>query len=75
MFILLCGTGVGFSVERQYIDALPTIPADLAPSDDTIVVQDSKRVGLKHTASSSRSYMAVTYHNGTWTRYVQQVRD
>lgn len=42
MFILLCGTGVGFSVERQYIDALPTIPADLAPSDDTIVVQDSK---------------------------------
>ena len=29
MYILLCGTGVGFSVERQYIDRLPEIPEDL----------------------------------------------
>lgn len=42
MFILLCGTGVGFSVERQYISKLPEIPETLFTSEDTIVVKDSK---------------------------------
>ena len=42
MYILLCGTGVGFSVERQYIDKLPEIPEKLFPSQTTIVVRDSK---------------------------------
>ena len=41
MFILLCGTGVGFSVERQYISKLPEVPT-LFQSDTTIVVKDSK---------------------------------
>jgi len=41
MFILLCGTGVGFSVERQYINKLPEIPV-LYHSDTTIIVKDSK---------------------------------
>ncbi len=41
MFILLCGTGVGFSVERQFISKLPEIP-ELFNSDTTIVVKDSK---------------------------------
>tara|TARA_R100000697_G_scaffold86448_1_gene98338 strand:- start:14109 stop:16028 length:1920 start_codon:yes stop_codon:yes gene_type:complete len=41
MFILLCGTGVGFSVERQYISKLPEVPT-LFESDTTIVVKDSK---------------------------------
>jgi len=41
MFILLCGTGVGFSVERQFISKLPEIP-ELFQSDTTIVVKDSK---------------------------------
>ena len=41
MFILLCGTGVGFSVERQYISRLPEIP-QLFDSETTIVVKDSK---------------------------------
>ena len=41
MFILLCGTGVGFSVERQYINKLPEVPV-LYHSDTTIVVKDSK---------------------------------
>ena len=41
MFILLCGTGVGFSVERQFINKLPEIPK-LFQSDTTIVVKDSK---------------------------------
>ena len=42
MFILLCGTGVGFSVERQAISKLPTVPEDLSEVEDVIVVQDSK---------------------------------
>ena len=41
MYILLCGTGVGFSVERQYITKLPEVP-ELFESDTTIVVKDSK---------------------------------
>jgi ribonucleoside-diphosphate reductase alpha chain len=42
MFILLCGTGVGFSVERQAISKLPTVPNELHDNGDTIVVADSK---------------------------------
>ena len=42
MFILLCGTGVGFSVERQSISLLPEIPNTLGQSEDVIAVQDSK---------------------------------
>ena len=41
MFILLCGTGVGFSVERQFIQQLPEIP-ELYDSETMIVVKDSK---------------------------------
>jgi ribonucleoside-diphosphate reductase alpha chain len=42
MFILLCGTGVGFSVERQHINKLPEVPDTLAPSNTVIHVADSK---------------------------------
>ena len=41
MYILLCGTGVGFSVERQYVSKLPEVP-QLFNSDTTVVVKDSK---------------------------------
>ena len=41
MFILLCGTGVGFSVERQFVQQLPEVP-ELYESDTTVVVKDSK---------------------------------
>lgn len=42
LYILMCGTGVGYSVERQYVNKLPHIPAHLEKSDRTIVVGDSK---------------------------------
>lgn len=42
LYILMCGTGVGFSVERHYVDKLPTIAEEFTTSDTTIVVQDSK---------------------------------
>jgi len=42
LYILMCGTGVGFSVERQYVEKLPTIAEQFTNSDTTIMVQDSK---------------------------------
>jgi len=42
MYILMCGTGVGFSVERQYVEKLPTIAEEFTNSDTTIIVEDSK---------------------------------
>ena len=41
MFILLCGTGVGFSVERQYVSKLPEVPT-LTKTQDLVFVEDSK---------------------------------
>ena len=41
MYILLCGTGVGFSVERQFISKLPDVP-ELFQSESVVVVKDSK---------------------------------
>ena len=42
MFILLCGTGVGFSVESSNINKLPEVPDTLFDSEHTIAVHDSK---------------------------------
>jgi len=42
LYILMHGTGVGFSVERQFISKLPEIPSELEEVDATIVVTDSK---------------------------------
>jgi ribonucleoside-triphosphate reductase (thioredoxin) len=56
MFILLCGTGVGFSVERQYISKLPEVP-ELYTSEDVIVVHDSK----EGWAKALRKLIAMLY--------------
>lgn len=42
MFILLCGTGVGFSVESKYTNKLPEVPERLFESEHFITVADSK---------------------------------
>ena len=42
MYILLCGTGVGFSVEKKYTDKLPSIADEFTASDVVIRVADSK---------------------------------
>jgi ribonucleoside-diphosphate reductase alpha chain len=42
MCILMNGTGVGFSVERQYVNKLPEIPDQLFDCDTVITVRDSK---------------------------------
>ena len=42
LYILMCGTGVGFSVERQYVNKLPDLPEELFDTDTMIRVADSK---------------------------------
>ena len=42
LYVLMNGTGVGFSVERQYVSQLPTIADEFHISDTTITVADSK---------------------------------
>ena len=57
MYILLCGTGVGFSVERNYINKLPEVPERLFDSQTTIVVRDSK----EGWAKAFRQLVALLY--------------
>jgi ribonucleoside-diphosphate reductase alpha chain len=57
MYILLCGTGVGFSVEQQYVKQLPEVPDQLFDSQTTISVSDSK----EGWAKSLRQLLALLY--------------
>jgi len=57
MFILLCGTGVGFSVERQYVTKLPNVPETLNKIEEVYKVQDSK----EGWAKSLRKLMTTLY--------------
>ena len=43
MYILMCGTGVGFSVEYKYVNKLPAVPETFEKSTTVIVVEDSKQ--------------------------------
>ena len=70
MYILLCGTGVGFSVEQQYVNKLPEVPDQLFASQTTIVVSDSK----EGWAKSLRQLIALLY-SGEIPKYdVSKVR-
>ena len=42
LYILMCGTGVGFSVERDYVNKLPTLPEEFHETETVINVKDSK---------------------------------
>ena len=57
MYILMCGTGVGFSVERQYVDKLPEIAEKFHKTETVIKVRDSK-IGW---AKSYRELIAMLY--------------
>ena len=57
LYILMNGTGVGFSVERQYVNELPSIADDFYPTDTVIAVADS-RVGW---AKSLKELIALLY--------------
>lgn len=57
LYILSCGTGVGFSVERQEIAQLPTVADEFHKSDIVIKVQDSK----EGWAKSLKEFIALLY--------------
>ena len=61
MFILLCGTGVGFSVERQFISKLPEVPSSYIHNEDVIVVEDSKEGWAKALRKVIKSLYAGKY--------------
>lgn len=55
LYILMCGTGIGFSCERQEVNKLPVVPTSFTKVDDVVVVADSKRgwaVAFKKLLSS-----------------------
>jgi ribonucleoside-diphosphate reductase alpha chain len=64
MYILLCGTGVGFSVEHKYVNKLPEVPDQLFDSETTISVADSK----EGWAKALRQVIALLY-SGEVARY------
>ena len=57
MYVLMCGTGVGFSVERNFITKLPVIAESFHKTDSVIVVADSK-IGW---ASAFRELISLLY--------------
>jgi ribonucleoside-triphosphate reductase len=57
MYVLMCGTGVGFSVERQYITKLPEVAEEFHETDTVIHVADSK-IGW---AKAYRELIAMLY--------------
>ena len=57
MYILLCGTGVGFSVEQKYVNKLPEIPEKLYESSTVVHVKDSK----EGWAKALRQVIALLY--------------
>tara|TARA_Y100001970_G_C14198079_1_gene839359 strand:- start:480 stop:2159 length:1680 start_codon:yes stop_codon:yes gene_type:complete len=58
LYVLMNGTGVGFSVERQFVGNLPTVAEEFYMSDTIIVVQDSK-LGW---AKAFKELVAMLYH-------------
>lgn len=57
MYVLMCGTGVGFSVERQYISKLPEVAEDFHDTESIVHIADSK-IGW---AKAYRELIAMLY--------------
>ena len=70
MYILMCGTGVGFSVERENVDKLPIISENMQESDVVIKVEDSKAGWAK----AYRELVALLYSGMIPTWDVSKVR-
>jgi ribonucleoside-triphosphate reductase len=70
MYILMCGTGVGFSVERENVDKLPIVNEHFEDSTTVIHVADS-RPGW---AKALRELIAMLYVGQVPTWDVSQVR-
>ena len=71
MYILMCGTGVGFSVERENVDKLPVVSDAMHETDTVIKVGDSK----PGWAKSLRELIALLYAGQIPTWDMSQVRE
>jgi len=71
LFCLMCGTGVGFSVERQNTNKLPEVPEALFDSETTVVVSDSK----EGWAKGLRQLIALLYSGEIPKWDLHKVRD
>ncbi len=70
LYVLMCGTGVGFSVERQSVNQLPVVAEEFHDTDTTIVVQDSK-IGW---AKAFRELVSLLYSGQTPSWDVSKLR-
>lgn len=70
LYILCCGTGVGFSVESKYVNKLPEIPDELHPTDTKIVFKDSK-IGW---ATGFREFLSLLWSGKVPQWDVSQIR-
>jgi len=70
MYVLMCGTGVGFSVERNFINKLPLVAESFHKTDSVIVVSDSK-IGW---ASAFRELIAMLYAGKIPTWDISRIR-
>lgn len=75
LYILMHGTGVGFSVESDFISQLPKVPDEFEDSETTIIVQDSKEDGIVVTKNLLTFYMLVWFPNGICQEFDLQVQD
>ena len=71
MYILMCGTGVGFSVERENVDKLPVVSDNFDKSDIIIKVADSK----PGWAKSLRELIALLYAGQVPSWDVSDIRE
>ena len=70
LYVLMNGTGVGFSVETEYVNKLPVVAEEFYPTDTCIVVADSK-LGW---AKSLRELISLLYQGLVPTWNVSKVR-
>ena len=67
LYVLMNGTGVGFSVEEEYTNQLPVVPEELYDTDTVIVVSDSTLTNVS-CFSGSDCYMVVIFQSGMYLR-------
>jgi ribonucleoside-diphosphate reductase alpha chain len=70
MYILMCGTGVGFSVENVYVDKLPVVNEHFEKTDTVIIVEDSKAGWAK----ALRELLALLYQGQIPSIDISKVR-
>ena len=58
MYVLMCGTGVGFSVENHYVDKLPIVPKEIEDAGNDVIVVEDSRIGW---AGGYREFLSSLY--------------